>query len=155
VRAALKNNATADGTQCRMHIPQDPGQAGKDQAQSLVKFLGGFSVQADPISGDKVTRAEPVASQVNVGNVMMLRAPWNDALKASLRVFPNGKHDDEVDALADAYNMHNGGNLGLFDFIKAQADSKAAAEEAERKALEADPNKGAGMGIIAAIRAQQ
>lgn len=155
VKAGVKNNASADGTQCRVHIPQDPGQAGVAQVQDMVKFLGGFSVQADPISGDKVTRAEPFASQVNVGNVKLLRAPWNDKYKAELRVFPNGKHDDRVDASADAYNMHNGGNLGLFDFIKAQADTKAAAEEAEKKALEADPNKGAGMGILAAIRAQQ
>ena len=48
-----------------MRLPQDPGQAGKSQASSFVKLLAGYSVIAKPISGDKLTRAQPFAAQVS------------------------------------------------------------------------------------------
>ena len=56
----------------KISIPQDPGQAGKSQTLYLTRQLAGFSVSASPESGDKVTRAEPFAAQVNIGNVMVL-----------------------------------------------------------------------------------
>ena len=102
----MVNAAQRDGTTCRIRLPQDPGQAGKAQVAYLTKRLAGFTVTALPISGDKVTRAEPFAAQVNVGNVDMVRAEWNDRLLGELRVFPNGKNDDQVDALSDAFAEH-------------------------------------------------
>lgn len=117
VDAALVNTAHRDGTATRVRIPQDPGQAGKSQVSYLTKQLAGFTVTAKTVSGDKVTRAEPLAAQCNVGNVMMLRAPWNDALIAEMRVFPNGTHDDQVDALSDAFAELNDNAFGLLDYI--------------------------------------
>ena len=93
-----------DGKVVRISIPQDPGQAGKSQVLYLTKKLAGYRVTSSPESGDKVTRAEPMAAQINVGNVSMLRAPWNDALVAEMRVFPNGSHDDQIDAGSRAFN---------------------------------------------------
>ena len=108
VESALLNTARRDGSSIRVRIPQDPGQAGKSQAANFSKLLAGFPVTAKPVSGDKVTRAEPFAAQVNVGNVMMLRADWNDALISEMRLFPNGSHDDQVDALSQyvQWNRH-------------------------------------------------
>ena len=101
--AALMNTAARDGKQVRIGIPQDPGQAGKTQVLHLTRQLAGYSVRTSPESGDKVTRAEPLASQINIGNVMMLRGPWNDDLVAEMRMFPNGRNDDQVDALSRAF----------------------------------------------------
>jgi predicted phage terminase large subunit-like protein len=33
----------------------------------------------------------------------MMRGAWNDDLLSELRAFPNGKHDDQVDALSRAF----------------------------------------------------
>jgi predicted phage terminase large subunit-like protein len=101
--AAILNTAVADGRTTKISIPQDPGQAGKTQVKYLIRALSGHRVTSSPESGDKVTRAEPVAAQVNVGNVMLLRGPWNQAFKDELRSFPNGKNDDQVDALSRAF----------------------------------------------------
>ncbi len=101
--AAMLNIAGRDGQETRISIPQDPGQAGKTQVTYLTRELAGFAVESSPESGDKVTRAEPFAAQVNVGNVLMLRGAWNQALIDELRVFPNGSHDDQVDALSRAF----------------------------------------------------
>jgi len=69
-----------------------------------VALLAGYPATTSPETGDKVVRARPLASQVNAGNVIMLRGPWNDAFTGELRTFPNGAHDDQVDAASRAYN---------------------------------------------------
>lgn len=151
VDKALKNTAMRDGTKVRQHIPQDPGQAGKSQVVAQTKTLSGFMVMSDPVSGDKVTRAEPFASQMNVGNVMMLRAEWNAPLISEYRVFPNGKHDDQVDAGADAFNAHNMGNTGMLEFMKAAAERSKALEAAD---LANEAPAGSAMAILNAIKKQ-
>lgn len=100
----IKTTAALDGKPARQHFPQNPGDAGVDQALAFVRLLAGYTVKTSPISGDKVVRADPFASQVNAGNVTLLRAPWNAAYVSELEGFPLGKHDDQVDASADAFN---------------------------------------------------
>jgi len=85
-------------------IPQDPGQAGKSQISHFAKLLAGCSIHSSTESGDKDTRAQPFASQVNLGQVDMIEAPWNNELIEELRMYPNGTNDDQVDALSRAYN---------------------------------------------------
>jgi predicted phage terminase large subunit-like protein len=103
VERTLVGTATQDGLTCVIHIPQDPGQAGKSQVQYLTSKLVGHRVVSSPETGDKVTRASPLAAQVNVGNVYMVRGTWNRAFTEELRVFPNGTNDDQVDASSRAF----------------------------------------------------
>lgn len=103
VERALVGTANQDGPDCEIHIPQDPGQAGKAQVQYFTSKLVGYRVKASPETGDKVTRASPMASQVNVGNVYMVRGPWNRPFTEELRVFPNGTNNDQVDASSRAF----------------------------------------------------
>jgi predicted phage terminase large subunit-like protein len=114
VQAALLNTAESDGTSVDISLPQDPGQAGKAQIAAFTRLLAGFTVHSSPESGDKITRAEPFAAQVNVGNVVMLQAPWNDKLKSEMRDFPNSAHDDQVDAGSRAFNHLT--NVGSWSF---------------------------------------
>jgi predicted phage terminase large subunit-like protein len=113
--AAIKNTASRDGRSTKISIPQDPGQAGKTQVLYLTRALQGYRVHSSPESGDKVTRAEPLAAQINVGNVLMLRGPWNDELINEMRMFPNGKNDDQVDALSRAFGELIGKNIMRID----------------------------------------
>jgi predicted phage terminase large subunit-like protein len=112
--AAISNTAGLDGTGCKISLPQDPGQAGKTQVLYLTRSLPGYRVTSSPESGDKITRAEPAAAQVNVGNVSMLKAPWNIDLINEMRMFPNGKHDDIIDALSRAFMELMTGSPGFF-----------------------------------------
>ena len=86
-----------------VHIPQDPGQAGKEQAKSYISMLAGYNVRAMNVTGDKITRAEPFSAQVQSGNVYMLNGDWNETYIRELEGFPDLLHDDLVDASSDAF----------------------------------------------------
>ncbi len=105
VERTLRGTAEADGRSVRVSLPQDPGQAGKSQAEHLARLLAGFDVKTSRESGAKATRAAPLAAQVNSGNVAMVRAPWNRDLVEEMRGFPASRKDDQVDALARAFEM--------------------------------------------------
>ncbi len=79
---------------------------GKDDTKALVAKLGGFIVKTESASGQgsKEIRAAPLASQAQVGNVALLTGSWNDRFREQACAFPNGDHDDEVDAVSGAYN---------------------------------------------------
>jgi predicted phage terminase large subunit-like protein len=132
--AALKNTASQDGRGVRISLPQDPGQAGKSQVLHLQRLLSGYPVHTSPESGDKALRAEPMASAVNVGNVLMLRGPWNAALLEELRTFPNGTYLDQVDALSRAHAHLVGGNTGMLDFASSEAKTLANRREQQAQA---------------------
>lgn len=78
VRKAIKNTASQDGRACAIVIPKDPGQAGVDQSSSIIAENAGYKITAERETGDKGTRAEPLAAQNGAGNVYLLRAPWNE-----------------------------------------------------------------------------
>lgn len=110
----LKQTAQLDGATVRIQLAQDPGQAGVDQAQRLTRLLAGFSVRAERVTGAKITRAEGFASQVNAGNVRLIRGAWNTAFIEELRQFPLGANDDQVDAVSDAFtNLATGEPIGV------------------------------------------
>jgi len=95
--------ATLDGENCMIRLPQDPGGAGKFQAHYLAAKLRGFSVTSEREEGSKPYRANPFAAQCEHGFVNLLEAPWNDAFVEELCAFPNGAHDDQVDAASAAF----------------------------------------------------
>lgn len=101
----LRQTAMTDGRHCKVRLAQDPGQAGLDQVRQLIRLLAGFSVISARVSGSKETRADGLAAQINAGNVSLVEGPWNAAFIEELRQFPSGKHDDQVDAAADAFTQ--------------------------------------------------
>jgi len=108
VRQTIKLTAQSDRikykkTPVRIRLPQDPGQAGKEQAQSYVKFLAGFSVVTVSESGSKESRAEPMAAQWQAGNFDILAGPWNEEYLTQLENFPDSKFKDMVDASANGF----------------------------------------------------
>lgn len=105
VEAAIVNTAAQDGRGVGIGLPQDPGQAGKSQIAYLTRRLAGYRVESSPETGDKATRAAPAASQANVGNLALVKAPWNRAFLEELAAFPAGAKDDQVDAFSRAFAM--------------------------------------------------
>ena len=88
----------------RVRLPQDPGQAGKEQAQSYMQMLAGYDVKIIGESGDKQTRAEPMAAQWQHGFFDIVSGDWNDEYLGQLESFPEGKWKDMVDASSSAFS---------------------------------------------------
>ena len=107
VRATVRHTAMIDNAKygnVKIRYPQDPGQAGKAQAQSYALLLAGFNFKSVPVTGSKETRAEPVAAQWQAGSIDVLVADWNEEYFSQLESFPSSKYKDMVDATSDAFS---------------------------------------------------
>ncbi len=90
--------------QVEVWLEQEPGSGGRDSAEFTIRNLAGFTAYAERASGTKEIRAEPFAAQCEAGNVKLVRGDWNESYLDELTVFPNGLHDDQVDASSGAFN---------------------------------------------------
>ena len=101
----ILNTAQLDGAHCQIRIPQDPGGAGKFEARYLVGLLQGYRISTEREEGTKENRADPFAAQCEHGLVKMIEGSWNRAFVEELCAFPNGGHDDQVDAASAAFRV--------------------------------------------------
>jgi predicted phage terminase large subunit-like protein len=88
----------------RWWIETEAGIAGSDRTADLVRRLQaiGMPVSTEHPTGNKVHRAEPLASKAEAGNVLLCPGEWRNDFRAEASDFPNGTHDDQVDAAAGA-----------------------------------------------------
>lgn len=131
----IRRTAEQDGHNVAIFIPQDPGSSGKNDVKYKVSQLAGYTVKFEPMSGSKAVRAMPLAAQASVGNVSLYRADWNEPFFEEVCAFPNGMHDDQVDAVACGFSMFISKTTGLLEFFKEQANDRAEAEAALRQAM--------------------
>lgn len=96
-------------------VEQEPGSGGKESAERTIMNLRGYICRADRVTGDKQTRAEPYAAQVQVGNVKLLKARWNRDFLNEHEQFPNGKYKDQVDAAGGAFAKCAAPTYGSYD----------------------------------------
>lgn len=111
--ANIKRTAEMDsnlGHACEyvVGIEVEGGSGGLESAESTVRNLAGFIVVVDRPTGDKETRAYAVASQINVGNIYLLKGIWNKAYLDELRPFPKADLKDQVDATSGAFKLIDG-----------------------------------------------
>ncbi len=95
----ILKTAEMDGNYVAITGPDDH----KDASDAFVRLLAGFNVSIIKERGSKEFRSEPVAAQVEAGNITLVRASWNRDFIEECRVFPNGKHDDQVDSFSHAF----------------------------------------------------
>ena len=93
----MKEQAEKDGRDVAIRWEEEKGSAGKFNTYNLTGRFLGYDAQPDPVSGDKVERAKPLASGAEYGHVFMVEGPWNDAFLAEIGEFPKGKKD-QVDS---------------------------------------------------------
>jgi predicted phage terminase large subunit-like protein len=89
--------------QIPLWIEKVPGLA-VEMIDNIVRFLAGYSVHTEMAKADKTTRADPLASQCEAKNVRIVKASWNVPFRNELTGFPNGAHDDQVDAASGAFS---------------------------------------------------
>ena len=108
----IRDTAIADG---EIELGIESFAAYKDSYTMLAQILEGLRIVTKmQLPGDKITKAQPLEPIFEAGNVWMKRANWNDALIAEMGDFPNGSHDDQVDALALVFAMCKNNSLQIF-----------------------------------------
>lgn len=110
----IKSTAQTDGFNTATWIEQEGGSGGKESAESTIRNLSGFNINAEHPTGSKEDRAVPFACQVEAGNVVLLKGEWNKAFLDELRFFPAGKYKDQVDASSAAFNKLHAGSYDIF-----------------------------------------
>ena len=103
VEALVKQTATLDGHSIVVLIEQEPGAGGKTLVDYYVRQLAGYTVKADRPTTGKIVRASPVSSQAEAGNVYIINGIWVGDFLDEVEAFPNGSHDDQVDAMSGAF----------------------------------------------------
>jgi predicted phage terminase large subunit-like protein len=97
----------------RIFHEEEPGSSGKDAARQTNTLLAGYSVKAIRSTGNKQLRAEPYQSQAEAGNVHVLAREWTPDFLDEHATFPNGTHDDIVDAASGAFKQLSRGGGGI------------------------------------------
>jgi predicted phage terminase large subunit-like protein len=72
---------------------------------SLIQDLWAQQIRATGIKpvGDKIVRMAAQAAKIEGGQVYVAQnAPWLEDLRHELLSFPNGRHDDQIDSIAQA-----------------------------------------------------
>ena len=104
VEDAVKQTAVLDGNDVAVWMEQEPGAAGKGVIDHYARrVLLGFVFRGDPVSRSKTARAQALSAAAEAGNVKLVRGRWNKEFLDEIEVFPNGRHDDQVDAVSGGF----------------------------------------------------
>jgi predicted phage terminase large subunit-like protein len=116
VQEFVKSTAEEDGKGVSIFIEEEPGSSGKNNTHHYVTtVLFGYDVHGRKKSTNKVVEWRPLAAQAEVGNVMLLRGPWNKWWLDEAEAAPQpGVHDDGLDAVAGGMREAGGTNLVYF-----------------------------------------
>lgn len=77
------------------------------QAVAKDARLSKHIIKGYPAHADKLTRVLPFASRAALSLIRLREAKWVDTYIDELAAFPNGAHDDQVDASSGAWDMIN------------------------------------------------
>lgn len=106
VERTIQNTAKADGPDVEIYMEQEPGASGKYVIETYqFHIVPGYYFQGVRSTGPKTTRAMPMSSMSQAGNIVISRKPWLSAFFDELDAFPYGMHDDQVDAASLAFNQ--------------------------------------------------
>lgn len=104
IRQTAAMDAARYGNVVNIWLEQEGGSGGRESTEFTIQDLAGYPVYSETMSSGKIERANPLAAQVQAGNVRLKRAHWNDAYLSEMEAFPDGTHDDQVDASSGAFN---------------------------------------------------
>jgi len=111
---------------------QEPGSQSKIYLDNLISELGAMNrvFRAYKTSRSKVDRASVWSAQAEAGHVTLVTnsALDNDEVLDELHSFPDGPHDDMVDAISGAWQMLMG---GTFEFVMIGGDGVIGASNTD------------------------
>jgi predicted phage terminase large subunit-like protein len=109
VEQLINQTAMLDTKVVPVYMEQEPGSSGVDIISHYARnVLAGFEFRGVKTTGPKTERAGPVSSAAEAGNIFIVNAPWNGVFLDEVEAFPDGLHDDQVDACSGAFAQVRG-----------------------------------------------
>lgn len=108
----MRQVAEADGPDVNVYVEQGRGSDGKAVVAAIAKDLDGAArVRGDLVTGQKEDRADLAAGAAEQGRFWIVSGGTWDLtdFKDESEEFPNGRHDDMVDAVSGAMKMLGAG----------------------------------------------
>ena len=118
VEALIRQTAQMDGIETQIYMEQEPGSSGKGVIATYAKLLAGYAFYGIPSTGSKIVRAQPLSAAASRGDVKVVNAVWLNTFLSELELFPNGAHDDIVDATSGSFSQ-----LALPDEVVGLSDT--------------------------------
>lgn len=106
VEQLVRRTAEADTRSLDVWIEQELASAAIHAIDNYQRrVLPGWNVRGAPVrdAGNKVERAKAFSSAAEAGNVVLVRGAWNEQFLSQAELFPDGLHDDMVDACSGAF----------------------------------------------------
>jgi len=103
VENLIRKTAEMDGKAVPIWMEQEPGASGVNTIAYYARVLLGYNFHGFRNTGSKEVRANPVSSQAEAGNIKLVRGNWIGPFLDEAESFPMGDHDDQVDAVAGAF----------------------------------------------------
>ena len=94
---------SANGNAVLQDLRREPGVRGR-------------AFRGVPVKGDKITRALPWIALAEDARVFLVRGAWNTEFIEEACSFPQGSHDDQIDAVSIAVQMHKEKSSRLYTF---------------------------------------
>ena len=105
VERAIRNTAMQDGQNVKVRMEQEPGSSGVNTISHYQRIvLSGYNFKGVRSTGAKEVRAGTFSSAAEAGLVKIVLGRWNEDMLDEVSLFPNGAHDDQVDAISSAIN---------------------------------------------------
>jgi predicted phage terminase large subunit-like protein len=114
----IANTAHLDGPLTRQGIEAVGAQIGAVQDLMRDPMLMRFTFEPIQVTRDKLTRALPVVARSEQQKFAVVRAPWNQHFIDELCAFPEGMHDDQVDALSGGMTLLSAPTGAITDINK-------------------------------------
>lgn len=106
VEALIAETAQLDGVDVKIVMEREGGSGGKITTDHYARHvLAGYNFHDDPVSQSKTARADPFSAAAEKGNVSLVRGAWNRDFLDEAELFPNGPHDDQIDAASGAHRQ--------------------------------------------------
>jgi predicted phage terminase large subunit-like protein len=105
IQNTIVATAQMDGTDVAIAMEQEPGASGKAVIEAYARALTGWKFTGCTKRNNKLVAASPVSSDCKNGKLYFRKGDWNEDLMRELEQFPEGSHDDQVDALSGAHTQ--------------------------------------------------
>lgn len=105
VEDQIRECAARDGVDVPIRMETEPGSGGNNTISHYSRnVLNGYDFDGNRPTGDKETQARPWAAKHRRGEVKVCHGEWVEPFLSEAEEFPDGAHDDQVDAVSGAFH---------------------------------------------------